>query len=144
MVNHDRFSCALPECWQHQSDCSICNNHMTIRRTYYIHNYSTYVHGLRRGLRLPWGSYSLGYRESYEGVGAQAGAGCQIFLGWKQRKIASGTVCCPRRLTYCVGPPQTLRVSSLSSVSLLIDLMQDQVRAMTMQRRCSSCWRSGR
>ena len=117
MVNHDRFSCALPECWQHQSDCSICNNHMTIRRTRtynILHTYSTYVDYM--GYVFPGEADSLGYGESYEGIRAQVGAGCQIFLGWKQRKIASGTVCCPRRLTYCVGPPQTLRVSSLSSV----------------------------
>ena len=42
MVNHDRFLCALPECWQHQSDCSICNNHTTIRRTRTY--YTTYMY----------------------------------------------------------------------------------------------------
>ena len=49
MVNHDRFSCALPECWQHQSDCSICNYHMTIRRT------RTYIH-----MQTTWATSSLG------------------------------------------------------------------------------------
>ena len=63
MVNHDRFLCALPECWQHQSDCSICNNHMTIRRTRTSIHMTTSFPGEAISSAIEKATKELGYKE---------------------------------------------------------------------------------
>ena len=80
MVNHDRFLCALPECWQHQSDCSICNNHMTIRCTRTsIHNtyMATSFPGEAIRSAIEKATKELGYKE----LGHKQEQAVKSFLG---------------------------------------------------------------